>query len=305
MGFNATNPGADTFHRGVINRSGGRGGVRAFQTVKDPPGTDGFVYPFTLPPTPVIPDVVIRRWVNEGNGGGVSTKPTYSAPTLSISGNPLSGEVGSLANVVVTPAWSQKDAGSATQYRISVDGTDIHSVATPGSFTITGFQFTDATKSIRGHVAYAAGAIKNDSDGIPYPTGAIPAGTINSNIINAVGFRKAFYAVSASPVATPTTPAQVRAYVDSLDNVASTKQIVVDVPTGTRDVVVAFPASVGNTINAVQQSLPAFPITAAFVKTIVNVEGAGGYTAVPYNVFHMSNASGYVSSDKITITITP
>jgi len=60
MGYNAINPDATTFHRGVINRSGGRGGLRSFQTVKQPAGTDDFVHDFVLPETPDLPTVLVR-----------------------------------------------------------------------------------------------------------------------------------------------------------------------------------------------------------------------------------------------------
>jgi len=69
MGYNAANPEATVFYRGVISRSGGRGGFRSCQTVKDPPGTDGFVHPFVLPETPDIPE-----WTGFRGGGSVDTQ---------------------------------------------------------------------------------------------------------------------------------------------------------------------------------------------------------------------------------------
>jgi len=62
MPYNAINPDADVFYRGVISNGGARG-ARGFRTVKAPPGTDDFVHPFKLPVTPDLP--TIRNWLIE------------------------------------------------------------------------------------------------------------------------------------------------------------------------------------------------------------------------------------------------
>ena len=305
MPYNAINPSADEFYRGVISHGGARS-ARGFRTVKDPPGTDGFVHPFILPPTPELPIIlptVISYGVEMGIGGGV-TPPTYAPPTLAIVASATTGEAGSLINLVITPAWVQKDAGAVIEYRLSVDSTVIHTAPSPAAYTISGFEFTDTAKQIRGHADYGAGPIKLDSGGDPYPLGQIMAGTINSNILGLTGFRKAFYACFSSQVSTPTTSSAIRAYVDTVDNVASTKQVVINAPAGTHDVICCYPASVGNTIDVRQASFDMFSIHAAFARTIVSVEGANSYMPVAYHVCHMTNASPYTSSEKFTLTIT-
>ena len=302
MGFNAINQDADVFYRGVVSNGGARS-ARGFRTVKDPPGTDGFVHPFKLPVTPELP-TILQTVISYGveTGGGSVNVPTYQPPTLSIVASLTSGEAGSSADLIVTPAWTQRDAGATNKYRVSVDSNVVHTAASPAAQTITGFQFSDAAQQIRGHVDYAAGPVKNDSNGDPYPAGVITAGTVSSNIMGITGFRRAFFACFNSQVITPTASTEVREYADSITNVSVTKQIVIDVPAGTHDVIFAFPASVGGSIDVRQQSFSGFDISAAFTKSIVPVEGANGYTAVPYNIYHMTNAAPY-SADKLTVTI--
>jgi hypothetical protein len=95
MGYNAINPNAKVFYSGVINRSGGRGGLHSFQTVKDTPGHDGFVHPFKLPsdtieiggiPYSVLPDILIKKCGcggSGGSGGGGGTVTGDMAPVVS------------------------------------------------------------------------------------------------------------------------------------------------------------------------------------------------------------------------------
>jgi hypothetical protein len=240
---------------------------------------------------------VIQRMVNP------TTTPTYQAPTISISADVTSGEVGSLPNIIVTPTWQQRDAGLATNYRINLNGSQIHTNSTPLVYTIPGFQFTDAVKQLQAQVTFQAGPVKNDSENNPYPTGQIQAGAVNSNIIQMTGHRLVFFECFDEQVTTPDTSDEIRSFINTLNNVASTKQIIINIPGGTQDVIFAFPETFGGAIDVRQQGFEMVDMSVAFVKTTVEVEGANGYVAVPYSVYHMTNASPFPEDIRYTITI--
>jgi hypothetical protein len=103
--------------------------------------------------------------------------PTYVAPSFSmevLTGDVLS--VGSPMSFTVRPQFVRNDAGSATNLTITINDRAAYS----GYVDEASFTYTPTTPNlvIRGEVRYNEGSVKTDSEGTPYPTGHISAGSI-------------------------------------------------------------------------------------------------------------------------------
>lgn len=305
MGYNAILSDAAVFYRGVVKRAGGRG-ARTFQTVKDPPGTDGFVYPFILPQTPDVPIVMpIVQVEGEITGGGGVTRPTYKAPAFTISASPLTGEVGDTINVAVSASWTQNDAGTASNYRLTLTGeTPYTNAAGTTAYTFANVALTDTPKTLSGRIAHSAGAIKNDSEGNPYPAGAIGANAnLASNNITISGYRKAFWGTTNAKGTAPTTSAQVRA-LGNESTAGAQKSFKINIPLGDWDTIIAIPASLGNNIDIRAASYSGVDYGVAFTKSTVGVDGlTTGQDNTPYNVWYFSPDEANIVDDVYTITI--
>lgn len=303
MGYEAINPTATKFYRGVISNGGARS-RRGFRPVEQPPGTADFVYEFELPVTPDIPEWVGFRG-DCGGGMGAVRPPTYQPPALSISVSPvIPQEVGTTTLLTISPTWAQKNAGTPTAYRLTIDGVNVWSNATPVS-RLQNFQWEDNAQTIQAAVDYAAGPILNDSLGNPSPGGQILAGTISSNTVSLSGFRQAFFSAFDVQGSAPTTSAAIRAYTGTGTDVSETRQIIIPIISTTKDIIVAFPAVLGNIIEARFGLSSAFDQSAAFQASVmpVPVEGANGYTPINYNVFHWSTPAPYGFTDTLVVTI--
>jgi hypothetical protein len=245
----------------------------------------------------------------DGFGFGGNCSPTYAAPTFFLNATPIIGEVGTASNIAVTPMWLKNDAGSPTNYQLTLTGSTTYTTTTPANYSFPNVLFEDTVKELKGKVSYQAGLIKDDNEGNPYPTGAIAAGTLESNTIKISGYRSIFYKSFNSQVASPTTSAEIR---DSswgrINDIGDTKSFTLAIPSGTKDVIFCTPVSFGNNITVYQASLgKMFSIAAAFTanQSVVNVEGANSYAAIPYNVFHMTNAAGYPGKDSFEVQLLP
>jgi len=113
---------------------------------------------------------------------------TYTQPSISISGNNLAngtktGEVGLNETVIISPTWTQNDAGSSNQFVVDKDDVAIH---TDTTVPIPDASYNDTINAegtfvYHGEMSYNQGPVLNDSLGDPDPSGQIPAGTITSN----------------------------------------------------------------------------------------------------------------------------
>ena len=291
MGFNAINPDATIFYRGVINRSGGRGGLRSFQTVKDPVGIDSFVAPFKLPETPDLPTIKIGE---SGTGGAVGI--TYTAPTFTIAANPVSLEAGSTANIIVTPNWTQNDAGTPNSFAVALQGETGYTGTAPIVHTFNNVEFRDAVRTVSVTLGYTAGLIKQDGLGVTVP-GNITAGSL-TRTVDFRGYRKAFWGTSAVKGSAPTTSAAIRALTGSPGECQ--RSFIVPILAGAYDLVFAAPVALGNHASVM---LGGFEQGAAFVRTQVMVEGVNGFTPTMYNVWFNSAVLPFATgSFSVTIT---
>lgn len=227
------------------------------------------------------------------------THPTYTAPSLSLSGSgALNVEIGSNITPTLTPTFFQNDGGLVSAYRLYKNGTVLHT--TLSSFTDVQFQITDNI-TYNSQVDYDQGPIKNDSEGNPFPTGQIPAGTANSNNVVYRPGRRAFFGSLTMPVA-PINSADVRGLTSNELNPVSGTELVVNVPIGSRGVAFAYPVSLGAPQSISSQLIGNIPI-GSFTRTDISVSGANGFDPVTYAVYSITATLPFTSNDVYRMVI--
>lgn len=227
-----------------------------------------------------------------------TTPPVYTAPELSITINPadLLVEVGSTVDIDIIPTYSQNDAGATAEYNVYKNSVEFVSSAGVGTNGDTPYDIV-ADTTYSASVTYAQGPIENDSDGNPYPVGRIPASTIYSEDITISPKRMLFYDTSVDAG----TSSNIRNYIGQVINPQVDTVFSIDIPAGATNVRFAYPASLG-VVHVVLDTILNYNIKASFVLSVVNVEGANSYTAIPYNVYSFIPVEEY--QDPITYTVT-
>ena len=113
--------------------------------------------------------------------------PTYTAPSVSLKTNSKSVlERGTSATIVITPTFTQNDAGAVTGYELFRDGVSIYTDTSCSSYTDTISTLSGTSIQYTCTVTYADGTVKNDNMGAPDATGQILAGskTVSATKIN-------------------------------------------------------------------------------------------------------------------------
>lgn len=125
--------------------------------------------------------------------------PTYTAPSVSLKTNAKSVlERGTSATIVITPTFTQNDAGAVTGYELFRNGVSIYTDTTVSVYTdsITNLSGTYIQYTCK--VTYADGAIKNDNMGDPDATGQILSGSITGTASKINIALKYYYGNSAN-----------------------------------------------------------------------------------------------------------
>lgn len=99
-----------------------------------------------------------------------------------------------------------------------------------------------------------------------------------------------------------TTSAEIRS-LNKKQNIVKGDTFTINIPVGSRTITISYPASLGD-ITSVKfvESLNA-EIKSAFVKSTVNVEGANGATAIPYNVYTQVSPVEFNTISQYDVTI--
>ena len=125
--------------------------------------------------------------------------PTYTAPSVSLKTNAKSVlERGTSATIVITPTFTQNDAGAVTGYELFRDGVSIYTDTSCSSYTDTISTLSGTSIQYTCKVTYADGAIKNDNMGDPDTTGQILAGSITGTASKINIALKYYYGNSAT-----------------------------------------------------------------------------------------------------------
>lgn len=222
--------------------------------------------------------------------------PSITQPSVSVSSSQIKAyEAGSN----VTPSYNASlnkgsyqygpDTGiTATSWSVQFDTQTL----TTASGSFTQIQVTDSTNlKITATAQYGDGAIPNTNLGNEYPDGQIKAGSKQGSTGSITGYRQIFYGVRTDTSEinsavirslTPTNKAAAGMTISSLKAGEGAKQFVIAVPQSSGLKVTA--ANITSSLNA--------DVTSSYVKqSPVDVEGANGYTAVPYDIFVYQPAS--------------
>lgn len=222
--------------------------------------------------------------------------PSKSNPAVSFSAQGGFGtfEIGTKKNLTYTAALSDGSytygpaTGIAAQtWEVSCTGVTEKKATATGTFENVVAEATP--KKITATATYGEGSIPVTNLGNPYPAGKITAGSASKDSDSLVGVRHMFYGVVKS-ADFELNSANIR----SLKHETATKKTI-DTFTageGAVKVIVACPAD-RNVTKVTLPSAMGADATADFVKQAgtVAVEGAEGYTSVPYTVWVFEPAS--------------
>lgn len=173
-------------------------------------------------------------------------------------------------------------------------------MATDGNYPLTMFT------SYVAKATYETGPVKNDNLGNPYPTGQIQSGTVISTNYTFTPYRQGyFYGVLDTDNTIALTSDVIRSGSKKNGAYAAGNLPLIkasDVANRKR-IFIACPATNTGVTKVIMPSAMNADCTADFKKqsTIVNVEGANGYTSIAYNVWVYEPAS---ISDDQTFTVT-
>ena len=203
--------------------------------------------------------------------------PKYINPSVSLSTDAKSVlERDSSATIVITPSFTQNDAGAVTGYELFRNGVSIYTDTTVSVYTdsITNLSGTYIQYTCK--VTYADGEIKNDNMGDPDTTGQILAGSITGTASKINIALKYYYGKNSI---------QTISMLSSLTSVLDTKKdLTLKFTADDEYLVLVYDSAYGNLSKIYDQNK--FDNTTSWTKsTLTN----GGFT---YNV--------YVTNNKVT-----
>lgn len=222
--------------------------------------------------------------------------PNVTQPSVSVSSSQVKAYE---AGTNVTPSYNASlNAGSyqygpatgitATSWSVQLDTQTL----TTASGSFTQIQVTDSTNlRITATAQYGDGAIPVTNLGTPKEELKITAGSKSGQTGAITGYRQIFYGVNNSTE--PLTSAIIRGLTPGNKAASATTINSIKAQADTKRIIIAVPQSSGLKVTAanITSSLNA-DVTSSYVKqSPVNVEGANGYTAVPYDVFVYQPAS--------------
>ena len=248
----------------------------------------------------------VQAWLQ--SLAGKAENPTVTQPSASIT---LTGAGAKEAGSKVTPAYAASlnpgkyQYGPATgitakTYKIS-DGTTEKSTAS-GSYDE--IQVTDGMNyKLTAEIAYDASTVAPLNNlKVEVPSLKIVAGSKSATSSAITSYRNVFYGSVATKGAAPDNAA-IRA-LGNKSNANWNKGKTFNCPeaVGAMRVIIAVPATLSCTSIKDVNGLNAEALS-AFTKITVNVEGANGYTAIPYNVYYKDNAAANDKANNWAVTL--
>ena len=243
--------------------------------------------------------------------------PTYTPPTLTLAatGVASSVEAGTVGNVTLTATFNRGSingkkvggiwqpstfqnyrAGAANKY--TIDSTDEGLTNTK---ILTSQSIALGVNTWSNQVDYDQGSQPVDSNDANYQS-PLAAGSLTAST-SISGYRKAIYGTDSVNSSTYTTSAQVRLLPSSLLNPANDSTFTISIPSGAKMVVFAYPATLQDVSSVKYVEFSNTEVKGIFTKTLINVEGANGYSATSYKVYTYIPVSPYSSAVTYNVTI--
>lgn len=192
-----------------------------------------------------------------------------------------------------------QDTGVIPSYVISNSKNEERLDSSSGNFS--SFTIEDDTNyQITASVSYSNGIIPKTNLGNEYPEGQILAGQIADIKTKTVkGYRSYFYGTFTEKKENLTTE-DIRSLNATKNNTFS-----IDINPGDMRVIFAYPQENENDMPSSVKDVNGLnaEIASSFTKMIVNVEGANGYKAIPYNVFINDRAEAATVANVFDVTI--
>lgn len=227
---------------------------------------------------------------------------SYTAATLS----PGSYQYGPETGVTATHWKVERITDQATQQVASADAASLSGGSDnnggPG-FIIgdVGGENVVASLKYRATATHGAGVTAHDNlGGDSDPVVAIAAGTKTKETAAYTPFRNVFYGASTDKP--ELNSAAIRALTPTGKAYAA-GTLTLNVPAGAQRVVIACLASKAGVKKIVNQTAMNADVTGTFTKSVVPVEGAGGYTAQDYNVWVFEPAVPYENPATLQVTL--
>lgn len=232
--------------------------------------------------------------------------PSYKAPTSTLSPSNQSVEAGSSVTPTITSAYTKNDGGNVTSYKVtrtlSGKATEIKTGTTVENVVDTAQIVPDgANLSYKAEIGYAAGTVKNDNLGNPYPSTSIKAGTLTKTMTY-TGQRKRFHSIGTGKV--PALNSDAIRGMTSVLNPTAGQSFDLTVSVGKQHVVVAIPeARTIKSITYVEANDP--NMLGNFKKQTVQVADARGGSngLMNYNVYtyEMAGAAQAVMTFRVVL----
>jgi hypothetical protein len=226
---------------------------------------------------------------------------SYVQPSLLLTetanGGVLSYEVGSLLNLTFSLAYTQNDAGTEVSRKLLKNNVQIATTTPHTDLSVT---IIDTPIPYKGQLTYNQGACKLNNLGVIDCTGRVNAGTIDSNTITFLGFRKAFYGGNAT---IPNDSTTMRSLAGNSNNPQVGSSFIINIPIGSTHVVFAYPATLQDVSSVKYVELSNSEIKTLFTKSIVNVAGNNNYSAIAYKMFVYTPVQPFQTNATYVVTI--
>lgn len=237
-------------------------------------------------PTIVQPSVSVKSTTAKAYEVGTSVSPAYAGSL-----NTGSYEYGQTPTGVAAESWLA--VNTATKEQLTTASGTFAAYIVPDS----------ANYKITVSCTYGDGEIPLTALGQTYKAGRISGATKSATTAAIIGYRNSFYGTTTDKAA-ETTSAVVRKLAQKSGRAYSNgTSFNVTVPVGALRVLIAYPATLRELTSIKDVNGLNADITGAFAKSVVAVEGAGGYQAIDYRVYTLDFANPNDTKNTFAVTI--
>lgn len=201
---------------------------------------------------------------------------------------------GAISNGIWVPTLSQNPRSGPVDYFI-LAGTN---TGTTNTHTILNYTVQLGTQSFQSSANYLQGPQPTDSKGNNYQT-PLPAGRTNVVTSSITGRRALFYGVN-NPAS---DSSDIRELSNKTLNPTNGTKFTINIPAGASNVVFAYPATLRNVSSVKYVEGLGAEVKDAFTMTTFDVEGANGFTAIPYKVYKYTPVEPFGSTATYEVTI--
>lgn len=237
-------------------------------------------------PTIVQPSVSVKSTTAKAYEVGTSVSPAYAGSL-----HTGSYEYGPTPTGVAAESWLA--VNSATKEQL-----------TTASGTFAAYIVPDgANYKITVSCTYGDGEMPLTALGQAYDAGRIAGATKSATTAAITGYRNSFYGTTTDKAAETTSAVIRRLSQKSGRAYSNGTSFNVTVPVGALRVLIAYPATLRELTSIKDVNGLNADITGAFAKSVVAVEGAGGYQAIDYRVYTLDFANPNDTKNTFAVTI--